>query len=127
MRRRLLRQPGFTLMETLIALVISVVILGGSSLAARAIQENVRRTEERTQMASLAQESLDTMRFLRDSLKLQGRALAEDNGGVDLNAGNNDDIAEGSFVARPDSFTNCQAAGSCPNAQSGGPLVLRWC
>lgn len=60
-----MRRPGFTLIETLIALLILVVVLGGSLTASRALSKQTRVTTDQTEMAKLADESLGALQTMR--------------------------------------------------------------
>jgi len=58
-----MRRDGFTLIETLIATSIALVLLGASVFASRAITENSLQVHERAQMAAIADEVIAQIRL----------------------------------------------------------------
>src|SRR4051812_26046620 len=104
MNRSPSRQPAFTLIETLISVVVVVLVLGSASIANRIIQQAAYRGEAATQLSALADESLDQVRLLRDNL-----SSGQDLGSLFGLAGGaaTDQTASGLFVANSSKANPC--------------------
>lgn len=112
------KKTAFTLIETLIASVLLVVIVGTAVVANRSIQTSSSRSEEYAQMSALASEALDQVRFLKNSNPGSFYTL------LGLNpVGDNKYIV---FVGNNEISNNC-TYGLCNPIESGGPAKLIWC
>lgn len=72
-----MRRPAFTLIETLIALAIVIVVLGASITANRVIQIGSLIASEHTQMAALADESISDLQLIHKQLQATNTSLGD--------------------------------------------------
>lgn len=116
-------KKGFTLIETLIATVIAVVVIGAGATANLTIQRNLEQGEERLQMNALAAEALDNLRFLRDYAGVNFASTLNFSGASSAF----DATERGTLVSNRSRFDSGCSLGSCPETENGGPIVLDWC
>jgi prepilin-type N-terminal cleavage/methylation domain-containing protein len=112
------KKSGFTLIETMVASVIMVIVLSSAIAVGRGVQANATRSEEQLQMTSLVNESLDNVALLRDALSngSSPKSLGE---GIGLVPGK---ASKGVFAAD----VGCGQP-VCPKVEEGGALRLKWC
>jgi type II secretory pathway pseudopilin PulG len=130
-----LRTKGFTLLETVVAAAITVVLLSAVSGINHTVQSSVAREEDAAQMGALADESISQVQFWRDAMTTYNSTQLTDssNSGVSLsqNSGDTDAHVEGTFYAPPQTSGNCINNGSvavpCDFVENGGPVVFMWC
>ncbi|HSI20550.1 MAG TPA: hypothetical protein VLA04_02465 [Verrucomicrobiae bacterium] len=65
----MLKRPAFTLLETVIALALAVVVMGAAVSANRAVQRNAAVTEMRTQQEALVQDAVDMITLTHNALR----------------------------------------------------------
>src|SRR5579871_4257125 len=63
-----MRRSAFTLIESLIAIIISVVVLSAVIAINRVVAKNAQQGEQLVQMNSLAEEALENFKLLKDTL-----------------------------------------------------------
>lgn len=96
-----MHKPAFTLIETLIALTIVVVVLGASVSANRVIQIGSQVTAERTQMSALIDESISSLQLFQRQMQTGGLSLGSVTGFDILAAGVDSPAKKVLFYADP--------------------------
>jgi prepilin-type N-terminal cleavage/methylation domain-containing protein len=105
------RKSGFTLLETLVSLAILTMVLGASVISGRAMYQQSQINSDQAQMSALADESIATVRLLRDTTT---RAAGAGLFGLSPTAS-----AKGAFYMAPITSTS--------SADAGSALFPRWC
>ena len=113
-------QPGFTLLETLIALSIAVLVLTTAGAAHHSVQQSILISEQQAQMSTLASQSVQEFRLLKD----QSTDMAATFGFG--NAASADSVVKGAFIATKGGIGECSTV-QCSNIEDGGPAILSWC
>lgn len=62
---RVLQKSGFTLIETMVAIVIALTLLGASVAASRVVNQHTSRLEDQAQMNALADEALSYIQLVK--------------------------------------------------------------
>lgn len=119
-----MQQRAFTLIETLIASSIVVVILGAAVVSNRVIQESASRTDDRTVMEALADQSMEIIRgyqIVLPTLNLGNNARMN----IPINDATTDRY--GMFIATQIGNGCSPAGGQCKEVPNGGPILMTWC
>ena len=122
---KLHKKPGFTLLETLISLVILTLVLGATLVATRTIAGQAQESAGQTQMNILAEEGVNAVRLMRDTLRSSGssNSFAEAIGLNAVPAG-----VTGTFIANTKNIVGHPGTHTYSDVNfRSGPIVLKWC
>lgn len=112
-----MKKSAFTLIETLVAMMIAVSMLAIIVAANRVASNTAVSVQNATTMNMLANESIANIQLLKDSGEFDTNF-----GGISAPTTN---IYSG-LLTVSNQNNGCQA-GNCPTVENGGPVYLQWC
>jgi len=120
MARRIHSQSGFTLLETLVAAVLVVIVLGSITLTNRTLSQGAQTAQANLQLNALADEAIDQVTLFHDTLPAGTKlstafGLSVSTTSVGLFAVNQTPLISG-----------CSGTG-CIQPGLGGPEMIQWC
>ncbi|MBU6389514.1 prepilin-type N-terminal cleavage/methylation domain-containing protein [Patescibacteria group bacterium] len=128
------RQSGFTLLETLVALVILVVVLSAATISNRVIYNQSSLVTQQIEMGSLADEVIQSMYLQRDTILTSAgpSPLSTFTTYLGLSSGSTSDtVVTGTFKANAAPLNQCANPNgpfiACPPVDQNGPIQLQWC
>jgi len=124
-----MKQQAFTLIETLVAASLAVIVLGAGVISSRTVESNTTFSSDSVQMNALADESITSFKLWRDQLQEKGLTLS-DASALDIKESdaNNTKQRLGYFFSYPTALNGCAPVGlACKDQTEGGPVLLQWC
>lgn len=107
-----MRRRGFTLLETVIALAIGIIVIGAAVTANRVVQRNAQAAELRVTQESIANETISLMELTLNTQRQGAQPLSLAFDGIGTNA---------PVRTAPYRFRQSDPLGAAD------PVVIRWC